>query len=143
MAVDTRADGEAAARARMARIQEVAMLLRAILGPELVASIGGGSPGRVAGWVQGRSAPSEVGELRMRVVLELLLLVMEAEGLEAARAWLSRRDPALQGRSPLGVLGQERPRQARRTLLAAARASVRGRRAGDPVVPLGQGRRSA
>jgi hypothetical protein len=143
MAVDTRAAGEAAARARMARTQEVVMLLRAILGPELVASIGGGSRGRVAGWVQGRSVPSEVGELRMRVVLELLLFVMEAEGLETARSWLSRRDPALDGCSPLAVLGQERPRQARRTLLAAARASVRGRDAGDRLVPVGQRRRSA
>lgn len=99
-------------------------LLRAILGPELVASLAGDRTRRcVVGWAQGRDRPSEPGQMRLRIALELVLLVMEGEGIEAARDWLLRREQILDGRSPLALLAQERPVRARRTLVAAARAS--------------------
>ncbi|MBA3263474.1 MAG: hypothetical protein H0T69_13590 [Thermoleophilaceae bacterium] len=61
----------------------------------------------------------------MRIALELALLIVDAEGLEAARGWMVRRDPDLRGRSPLGVLAQDPPRLARDRLVEAARVSLR------------------
>jgi hypothetical protein len=145
MAVETWERGTAAAaRAEAAPIEEVVMLLRAILGPELVASIARNrTRGCVAGWAQGRDRPSDTTAKRLRVALEVVLLVMEDEGIEAARAWLLRTHRLLGRRSPLAVLAEERPLRARRLLVPAARAP--GRR-GDPgvrLVPFGQVRGSA
>jgi hypothetical protein len=117
---------DAKERAATASTPEVVMLVRAILGPQLVLSIAGArAPGCVAGWSQGHGRPSGVGEVRLRIALELVLVILEGEGLEAANSWLVRRDPRLDGRSPLGVLAQEPPRLARETLLEAAHESLR------------------
>jgi hypothetical protein len=124
---------DARERAETASTPEVVMLLRAILGPQLVLSIAGArAPGCVAGWTQGHGRPSGAGEVRLRIALELVLVILEGEGLDAASAWLVRRDPRLEGRSPLGVLAGEPPRVARETLLATAhdalqRGDVTGR----------------
>jgi hypothetical protein len=126
MAAELLEGQDAGERADTASTQEVVMLLRAILGPQLVLSISGArTPGCVAGWAQGRGRLPGAGEVRLRIALEVVLLVLEGEGLEAARDWIVRRDPGLNGRSPLGVLAQEPPRAARRRLLLSARASLR------------------
>jgi hypothetical protein len=97
------------------------MLLRAILGPQLVLAIAGArTPGSVASWAQGRGRLSALGEVRLRIALELALLILEEEGLEAARGWIVRRDSDLGGRSPLGVLDPEPSHLARRQLVRAA-----------------------
>jgi hypothetical protein len=117
---------DARERAETASTPEVVMLLRAILGPQLVLSIAGArAPSCVTGWSQGHGRPSGVGEVRLRIALELALVILEGEGLEAANSWLVRRDPRLEGRSPLGVLAQEPPRRAREMLLEAAHKSLR------------------
>jgi hypothetical protein len=116
---------DAERRAETAPIADVVMLLRAILGPQVVLSIAGArNPGSVAQWAQGHGRPKGWAEVRLRIALELSLLIIDAEGLEAARAWMVRRDPTLTGRSPLGVLAEEAPRVARETLLGAARGSL-------------------
>jgi hypothetical protein len=143
MAVDTRAGSRAAVRAETASIEEVVMLLRAVLGPELVASIAGNETrGCVSAWAQGRDGPGEAGARRLRIALELVLLVMEDEGIEAARSWLLRPDRRLEGRSPLAVLTQQRPLRTRGTLLAAAAASLRRGDASSPSVSSGRPLRS-
>jgi hypothetical protein len=130
MAIDSLEGQDARERADTASTQDVVMLLRAILGPQLVLSIAGArTPACVGGWAQGRGRPAPDGEMRLRIALELALIVLEGEGLDAARAWISRRDPLLDGRSPLGVLAQESPRIARRELLRSARASLSERAA--------------
>jgi hypothetical protein len=126
MAAEVLESRDARERAKRASTPEVVMLLRAILGPQLVLSIAGArAPSCVTGWSQGHGRPSSVGEVRLRIALELALVILEGEGLEAASSWLVRRDPRLEGRSPLGVLAEEPPRVARETLLAAARQSLR------------------
>jgi hypothetical protein len=83
---------DAEGRAETAPLEDVVMLLRAILGPQLVVSIAGArTPGCVAGWAQGHGRPKGWGEVRLRIALELALLIVDAEGLEAARAWFARR----------------------------------------------------
>jgi hypothetical protein len=130
---------DARERAETASTQEVVMLLRAILGPQLVLSIAGAhTPGCVAGWAQGRGRLPGAGEARLRIALELALVILEGEGLEAAKGWLVRRDPLLEGRSPLGVLAQEPLRQARRRLLDAASMSLRRGESGARLVPPGR-----
>jgi hypothetical protein len=126
MAVEPLERKDVKERAETASTPEVVMLLRAILGPQLVLSIAGArAPTCVAGWSQGRGRPSGVGEVRLRIALELALLILEAEGLEAARGWMLRRDPGLDGRSPLGVIAEDPPRRARRVLREAAHMSLR------------------
>lgn len=126
MAAETHERHSARNRAEKAPTQDVVILLRAILGPQLVLSIAGvRTPGCVANWAQGQGRPSGWGEVRLRIALELALLIMEAEGLEAARRWMLRRDPRLDGRSPLGVIAEDSPRCARQVLLEAARVSLR------------------
>lgn len=126
MAVELLERQDATERAETASTPEVVMLLRAILGPQLVLSIAGArAPGCVAGWTQGHGRPSGAAEARLRIALELVLVILEGEGLEAANGWLVRRDPRLEGRSPLGVLAEEPPRVAREMLLAAAQESLR------------------
>lgn len=139
MAVELHDGGSAARRAETAPIEDVVMLLRAILGPQLVASIAGRrTQSCVAGWTQGRGRLSALGQVRLRIALELVLVIVEADGIEAARNWLARRDPALEGRSPLAVLAQEPPRQARRTLLRNARTSLRRGDVSARIVPGGR-----
>jgi hypothetical protein len=142
MAVDIREGSRAAARAETASIEEVVMLLRAVLGPELVASIAGNKTGCVAAWAQGRYHPGDTAARRLRIALELVLVVMEGEGIEAARSWLLRPDRTLEGRSPLAVLAEQRPLRTRRTLLAAAAASLRRGDAGPSSVSSGRPLRS-
>jgi hypothetical protein len=143
MAVDIREGSRAAARAETASIEEVVMLLRAVLGPELVASIAGNKTrGCVAAWAQGRDHPGDTAARRLRIALELVLVVMEGEGIEAARSWLLRPDRTLEGRSPLAVLAEQRPLRTRRTLLAAAAASLRRGDAGPSSVSSGRPLRS-
>jgi hypothetical protein len=129
---------DAKGRAETAPIEDVVILLRAILGPRLVVSIAGArTPGSVAQWAQGHGRPKGWGEVRLRIALELALLIVDAESLDAARAWLLRRDPALEGRSPLGVLAEEPTRVARERLLGAARESVRRGDFAARLVPSG------
>src|SRR5215218_2169033 len=110
MAAESLERQDAKERAETASTQEVVMLLRAILGPELVLSIAGArAPGCVAAWAQGHGRLSAVGERRLRIALELALVILEGDGLDAAKVWLLRRDPELAGRSPLGVLAEEPP----------------------------------
>jgi hypothetical protein len=125
-------------RAEEAPTQDVVILLRAILGPRLVVSIAGvRTPGCVANWAQGHGRPGGWREVRLRIALELSLLIMEAEGLEAARGWMLRRDPGLGGRSPLGVIAEDPPRRARRILLETARVSLRRGDVTARLVPSG------
>jgi hypothetical protein len=125
MAVESLEGQDVRQRADTASTQEVVMLMRAILGPQLVLSIAGArTPGCVASWAQGRGRLPGTGEVRLRIALEGVLVVLEGDGLEAARDWIVRRDPVLDGRSPLGVLALEPPCAARRRLLQSARASL-------------------
>jgi hypothetical protein len=138
MAAESPGRQDAGERAETAATQEVVMLLRAILSPQLVLSIAGArTPGCVAAWAQGQGRLGGVGEVRLRIAFELALIIMETEGLEATRGWFLRRDPRLDGRSPLGVLAEEPPRRARRRLLEAARMSLRRGEIAARLVPSG------
>jgi hypothetical protein len=138
MAAEPHERDNARERAEEASTQDVVILLRAILGPRLVLSIAGArTPGCVANWAQGHGRLSGWAEVRLRIALELSLLIVEADGLEAARGWMTRRDPALGGRSPLGVIAEDPPRLARAVLLEAARVSLRRGDVTARLVPSG------
>jgi hypothetical protein len=114
-------------RARTAPLPEVVALLRAMVGPGLVASIACvRAKERVDDWANGTAGTSLERQQRLRVALEASLIMLEGSGLDEARAWLTRPSSELGGRSPAAVLREEPPESARSLLLPAAKLAASG-----------------
>jgi hypothetical protein len=123
-------------RAWSSPLPEVVVLLRAMIGPGLVASIAGvKAQERVNDWANGTTGTTLERERRLRVALEATLVVLECAGLDVARAWLTRPSAELGGRSPAAVLREEPPHSARRLLLPAAGLAAAGRASARAAQP--------
>jgi hypothetical protein len=138
MAVLGRVSSSMRERARTAPLPEVVALLRAMVGPGLVASIAGvKAKERVDDWANGTAGTSLERQQRLRVALEASLIVLEDSGLDEARAWLTRPSRELGRRSPAAVLREEPPESARDSLVPAAKRAARGRMATAARRPAG------
>src|SRR5438309_406243 len=84
---------------------EVAVGLRALLGPRLVAYLGSVRETRaVHQWADGVREPSEAVQLRLRVTLQIATMLAETEGPRIAQAWIQNLNPQLENRSPTQLL---------------------------------------
>jgi hypothetical protein len=106
---------------------EVAGALRELLGPRLVAYLGGVRETRaVHQWADGVRAPSEAVQQRLRVALQVASMVAEVEGPRIAQAWLQGLNPQLEDRSPARLLRDGDVDEVGPAVIGAARAFLIG-----------------
>lgn len=111
------------ARAMRAPFPQVVAELRDLLGPRLVAYLGSVRETRaVAQWAAGARGPGEETRMRLRLALQLALMVAGADGPEVARAWFQGLDPELDDDSPARLVREGELAEIGRHLLGAARA---------------------
>jgi hypothetical protein len=101
--------------------------LRDLLGARLVAYIGGVQNTRaVREWAEGARAPSKDEQQRLRLALQVALLITEADDKEIAQAWFQGMNPQLEDRSPARMLRDADLNEAGPAVIAAARAFLVG-----------------
>lgn len=106
---------------------EVASALRDLLGPRLVAYVGGVRETRaVHQWADGARAPSDAVQQRLRVALQVASMVAEVEGPRIAQAWLQGLNPQLDDRSPARLLREGDLQEVGPAVIGAARAFLVG-----------------
>jgi hypothetical protein len=128
MAVDTVARPELAhVRATRAAFDQVATSLRELLGAKLTAYLGSvGETRAVNQWAGGEREPSEAVQLRLRLALQVALMIAGADGAGVARAWFQGMNPQLDDRSPARLLREGDLDEVGPEVLRAARAFLVG-----------------
>ena len=97
-----------------------------MLGARLVAYLGSVEETRaVRQWAEGEREPSKDVRDRLRVALQVALLLAEAESSEIAQAWFQGLNPQLDDRSPARIL-REGELEEVGAAVVAARAFVTG-----------------
>lgn len=126
-ATRSRPDFAAHQRATRAPFPEVARELRELLGARLVAYIGGVQETRaVRQWAEGGRAPGASDQQRLRIALQVALVIAEADGPEVAQAWFQGLNPQLDDRSPARMLRDGDLEETGPAVIAAARAFLVG-----------------
>lgn len=106
---------------------EVVAALRELLGPRLVAYVGGVRETRaVHQWAEGARTPSDAVQQRLRVALQVASMVAEVEGPRIAQAWLQGLNPQLEDRSPARLLREGELQEVGPAVIGAARAFLVG-----------------
>jgi hypothetical protein len=124
---EARPDLAAHTRAVRASFAEVVSELRSVLGARLVAYLGSGKETRaVRQWADGEREPSEEVRNRLRVALQVVLPLAEAESSEIAQAWFQGLNPQLDDRSPARMLREGELEEVGPAVIAAARAFLIG-----------------
>jgi hypothetical protein len=128
MAVDTVARPELAhLHATRAPFDRVAARLRELLGAKLTAYLGSvGETRAVNQWAAGEREPSEAVQLRLRLALQVGLIIADADGAGVARAWFQGMNPQLDDRSPARLLREGDLDEVGPEVLRAARAFLVG-----------------
>jgi hypothetical protein len=110
-----------------APFSRVAGELRELLGARLTAYLGGVSETRaVRQWADGERAPGEQTQQRLRVALQIALVLCETDGREVTQAWFQGLNPQLEDRSPARLLRDGDLDEAGPAVIAAARAFLIG-----------------
>jgi hypothetical protein len=119
-----RPDLAAHTRAVRATFPEVVDELRALLGARLVAYLGAvGETRAVHQWAAGERRPGEAVQARLRLALQVALMIADADGAAIARSWLQGLNPQLDDRSPARMLREGDVQEVGPAVVAAARAS--------------------
>jgi hypothetical protein len=122
-----RPDLEAHQHAMRAPFTNVADELRELLGARLAAYLGGVSETRaVRQWAEGERAPGEQTQQRLRVGLQVALMLNQSDGPEVTQAWFQGLNPQLEDRSPARLLRDGDLHEAGPAVIAAARAFLVG-----------------
>ncbi|MDQ2760486.1 MAG: hypothetical protein M3Y17_08670 [Actinomycetota bacterium] len=120
-------DFEAHQRAIRSPFSAVAKELRDLLGARLVAYIGGVQNTRATReWAEGARAPSQDEQQRLRLALQVALLITAADDNAIAQAWFQGINPQLDDRSPARMLREGALTEAGPAVVAAARAFLVG-----------------
>ncbi len=115
------------ARAMRGEFPKIVAELRDLLGSKLSAYLGSVKETRaVSQWVDGEREPSEGVRLRLRLALQVALMVAEADGPAVTRAWFQGLNPQLEDRSPARLLREGDLDEVGPQVLGAARAFVVG-----------------
>lgn len=128
MAVETFARPELAhVQATRAAFDQVAASMRELLGAKLTAYLGSvGETRAVNQWAAGEREPSEAVQLRLRLALQVGLMIADADGAGVARAWFQGMNPQLDDRSPARLLREGDLDEVGPEVLRAARAFLVG-----------------
>jgi hypothetical protein len=115
------------ARAIRADFADVASDLRELLGRRLVAYLGGVKETRAVNqWAAGEREPGAEVQARLRLALQIALMLVEADGAAITRAWFQGLNPQLDDRSPARVLRAGELERDGQAVLGAARAFLVG-----------------
>jgi hypothetical protein len=113
---------EALRRTQQASAAEVADYLRHLIGQPITAIVAGiEDPATIGAWAEGRGAPGEEADGRLRAAYHAAVLVALGESEETARAWIVGLSPYLGDRSPARVIADD-PRAGGAHALRAAHA---------------------
>jgi hypothetical protein len=128
MSVESLARPELAhAHAMRAPFNEVAGGLRELLGPKLTAYLGSVKETRAVNqWADDGRAPSEQVQQRLRLALQVALLIADADDAAVTRAWFQGLNPQLDDRSPARLLREGDLDEVGPAVLGAARAFLVG-----------------
>jgi hypothetical protein len=128
MSVESPARPELAyAQATRAPFNEVAASLRDLLGAKLTAYLGSVNETRAVNqWADDGREPAEPVQLRLRLALQVALMIDAADGADVARAWFQGMNPQLDDRSPARLLREGDLDEVGPEVLGAARAFLVG-----------------
>lgn len=122
-------------RAMRAEFNDVVNELRDLLGRRLVAYLGAVKETRAVNqWADGERTPGAEIQTRLRLALQVALMIADADGAAIAQAWFQGMNPQLGDRAPARVLRDEAPDEAGPAVLAAARVFLVAQRAGGSAV---------
>lgn len=122
-----RPDLEAHARSMRADFPAVAGELRELLGARLVAYLAAVKETRaVHEWVEDGRRPSEAVQRRLRLALQVAMMIANDDGGEIAQAWFQGLNPQLEDRSPARLLREGDLDDVGPQVVAAARAFLVG-----------------
>jgi hypothetical protein len=122
-----RPDLEAHAHAVRADFATVADELRGVLGARLIAYLGGVKETRaVHEWAEGDRRPNEITQRRLRLALQVAVMIANADGSEVAQAWFQGLNPQLDDRSPARLLREGDLDEVGPQVVSAARAFLVG-----------------
>lgn len=101
--------------------------LAELLGPKLVAYLAGVSETRaVRQWAEGQRAARGEVPARLRLALQVALLIARHDDARVAQAWFQGLNPQLDDRSPARLLREGALDEVGPLILSAARAFVSG-----------------
>ena len=124
---ESRPDLAAHEHAMRAPFADVVRELRDILGPRLVAYLGNVKETRaVHEWADGERVPRQSARQRLRLALQIALVIAGADGPEITQAWLQGLNPQLEDRSPARLLREGEFDEVGPAVIAAARAFLVG-----------------
>lgn len=105
----------------------VVEMLKGILGSRLVAYLGDVKETRaVHEWASARRAPSEGIQRRLRIALQVALMLSAEDGDKVAAVWFTGLNPQLNDQSPARTLREGEPEVAGSEVMSAARAFLVG-----------------
>lgn len=97
--------------------------LREVIGPRLVAYIGGVmSTMSVSAWARGTEAPDEVTRERLRHAFHVAALLTERYDATTVQSWFKGMNPSLNDEAPALVLREGDPLEGARDVIAAAKS---------------------
>ena len=110
-------------RAVRAAFPQVAGDLREILGAKLTAYLGGVKETRAVNeWADGTREPGAETQRRLRLALQVAIVIADADGAEVAHAWFVGLNPQLDDRSPARLLRKGDLDEVGPAVIAAERA---------------------
>jgi hypothetical protein len=110
-----------------AEFPAVVSALSELLGRKLVAYLGSVKETRAVNqWAEDERAPSDEVQQRLRLALQIALMIEAADGRRVAQAWFQGLNPQLDDRSPARVLREGTLDEAGSAVLGAARAFLVG-----------------
>ncbi len=127
---------QVSSEAALLPIHEVTAFLQEHFGQRMTAYIGGiKDPKMVARWIAGQNLPRDEPQMRLREGYQAARMLIDAYGVETAKAWLSGSNSELGDQAPAYVLRQARTWEELRSIVPAARAFARAT-PGQPTPPL-------
>lgn len=122
-----RPDLRAHQRAVRADFATVAKELCEILGARLTAYLGSVQETRAAHeWAEGKRLPSELTQTRLRLALQIAIIVATNDSHGVTQAWFQGLNPQLDDRSPAWLLREGDVNEAGPLVIAAARSFLVG-----------------
>lgn len=104
---------------------EMVGLLKELLGAPMVAYLGSvGETRAVNQWAAGERGSSPGTERRLRLALQIVLMIEAVDGASVARAWMSGANPFLEDEAPAQRLREGDLDEAGSAVLGAARSFV-------------------
>lgn len=112
--------------AALLAIHEITAFLQEHFGQRMTAYIGGvNDPKMVARWISRQNLPRDEPQMRLREAYQAARMLIDAYGVETAKAWLFGSNVELGDQAPAYMLRQAHTWEDLRSIVPAARAFAR------------------